>query len=707
MVKKLLLCFAFGALFGTVSAQVAPMGFSPFVKNSSKVEKKLNVKSPLTSVAANKIMAQSDAVKLSAAQPSGIKKLSSAARADIFETGIWWGYPQSSDGSCYVLGWDSWGQILGMPWSEDTYYNTAILVPQTYAKAIIDSVTFAAFDAQYTNLKVWFAPYKTDSEGYLVLPESPEEAAYCQSIPDVDATGINGLWVDTKLNEGYTIPDEGCFVGISYTSPVGSSPVMSWAVDNYGDDGAYFMQYSYGGQLYWSNFSSYGPGNLSTLVHMDISNTPKTNVSVSGIIETTSMVNEVGYVETSISNEAYVAINNISYVLTVDGVAQNETVYEFSQYLDAKASATIALPYTFTTEGLHSVSVEVTKVDGEANLSSEKSSTGNVIALESAAKRTSVVEQMTGTWCGYCPRGHVAMEKFKEMYGNDVITLSAHLMDTMMCMDYANVFYVYNSSFSAPVALFDRLYMDDPYLAPNAQAAEFGAYQSLEYVKAAYPSEAVITLDADWTDDSKNVLDATVGYTFNYDRMSAPYGIAFVLSEDGMKGRDVADGQMTAKDSLWLQTNYYSGNTEWGNDDDMMPWVSADRYVKTTYDNVIVAAWEALDGIGGCVMAPITKGETLSYTTKLDISSNKLIQDKEKLSLTALLINQNNGSIVNAAQISLGSGSTDGIVSVGKGSSDVTEVARYNANGVRLNAAAKGLNIVKYSDGTTKKVVVK
>lgn len=38
--------------------------------------------------------------------------------------------------------------------------------------------------------------------------------------------------------------------------------------------------------------------------------------------------------------------------------------------------------------------------------------------------------------------------------------------------------------------------------------------------------------------------------------------------------------------------------------------------------------------------------------------------------------------------------------------STVTEVARYDANGNMLTAPAKGLNIVRYSDGTVKKVMV-
>ena len=40
-------------------------------------------------------------------------------------------------------------------------------------------------------------------------------------------------------------------------------------------------------------------------------------------------------------------------------------------------------------------------------------------------------------------------------------------------------------------------------------------------------------------------------------------------------------------------------------------------------------------------------------------------------------------------------------------STDVEEVARYSVNGQRLSAPSKGLNIVKYSDGSVKKVTVR
>ena len=40
-------------------------------------------------------------------------------------------------------------------------------------------------------------------------------------------------------------------------------------------------------------------------------------------------------------------------------------------------------------------------------------------------------------------------------------------------------------------------------------------------------------------------------------------------------------------------------------------------------------------------------------------------------------------------------------------STDVEEVTRYSVNGQRLSAPTKGLNIVKYSDGSVKKVAVR
>ena len=50
-------------------------------------------------------------------------------------------------------------------------------------------------------------------------------------------------------------------------------------------------------------------------------------------------------------------------------------------------------------------------------------------------------------------------------------------------------------------------------------------------------------------------------------------------------------------------------------------------------------------------------------------------------------------------------GEATGISSVVADDKEVVEVARYTADGVRISAPVKGLNIIKMSDGATRKVI--
>ena len=56
----------------------------------------------------------------------------------------------------------------------------------------------------------------------------------------------------------------------------------------------------------------------------------------------------------------------------------------------------------------------------------------------------------------------------------------------------------------------------------------------------------------------------------------------------------------------------------------------------------------------------------------------------------------------NSVKIDLATG-IDGVESDGEA---VKEVARYSVDGARISAPVKGINIVKMSDGTTRKVMI-
>ena len=71
----------------------------------------------------------------------------------------------------------------------------------------------------------------------------------------------------------------------------------------------------------------------------------------------------------------------------------------------------------------------------------------------------------------------------------------------------------------------------------------------------------------------------------------------------------------------------------------------------------------------------------------------------------AMLINTETNEIVNADEKEIESSGTVGINNASS-ESEVKEVARYSVDGARISAPVKGINIVKMSDGTTRKVMI-
>lgn len=697
MVKRLLLSVATILFVGSLCAQGGhKLSLNSANKLSNRIENKqktLNVKSPLTRNFNASSMAKIKANSL----VSSSRALAPQLRAGEESTSnlVVFSYPASTS-DIYAAGWNSLSEMFGMTnWVGLQDYNYAIYIPANYAKGVIKTLRMPVVESDYNNVKVWCNSMVVGDDGYLVLPATAAEAEYSQDVESISSQIAGTVEMhEINLNEGYTIPEGGCFVGFSFTA-TGVSPVVFYGSSP--QQGGFMFQYpAPDGNMYWDDFAGYGLGNLAAQAVIDVTNCPQADVSVFAFGETTTLTGQDGSITVQLFNNAAADVNSISCVITTDGVPSEEQTLVADEPLSSGNYVTMSVPFNFTEEGMHTISVEVTKVNGETNLAEDKATDVNVIALEKGMPRISLVEQFTGTWCGYCPRGHVGMEKLQETYGDSVIVMSGHSTDPMQCGDYVGVISTFSGG-SLPSAAFDRCAVVDPYLGVNQNLA-YGLDFVYSYVRSTVPSEGSISLTADWADDAKTSIKATANYTFNYDRFTLgtePYGIAFFLVEDGMTGAD----------STWLQTNYYSGDIQWGNNDDMMWWVSQPKQVSTTYNDVVVAAWDALNGADNSVAMPIYKGETLPYETTLSIANNRLIQDKNNLKLVAALINRSGMQIVNAAAVNLGT--PDAIESVATDSVNATEVARYNTDGMLLAAPQKGINIVKYSDGTSKKVVVK
>lgn len=116
-------------------------------------------------------------------------------------------------------------------------------------------------------------------------------------------------------------------------------------------------------------------------------------------------------------------------------------------------------------------------------------------------------------------------------------------------------------------------------------------------------------------------------------------------------------------------------------------------------------------GILGSIPSKIEGDSDIDYTFTFslnnarNLSRQSLIQDKTKLRVVVMVIDSQNNEIVNAAKC-LVPGYVSGIEGIGE-DSDAYPVAYYDLTGIEVKNPGNGLYIVKLSDGTTVKRVIR
>lgn len=654
------------------------------------------------------------------------------------ESLIWWGYDQSEQVASF--GNDLLDQILKANVFEgQNNYNVACVIPSNFAKAKIDSVAFLInTSATYDNLTIWVAPYailQTDSGNFYNPPMTADDATVKYTIPaaEVKATidaavkdKYSLTFIEAKLPKSFTIPAEGAYVGYSFDGKSSDRGIVAWY--NGGSEGGLLYQYQYQGKTVWDSFTQLGIGDLTTMIGMDASDCDANDAAVQAGSESTTLINTAQQYPFYITNNSAKPINQITYTITIDGEEGEVKTLDLNSPIQSMATASLPLTTKFEDEGVHTIELKVSKVNGNDNINKQSSASYSIIALEKSADRVSVVEEQTGTWCGWCPRGHVALDLLNKQLGDKVVTLAGHFTNSQSQVDpmnilgdnitsqaeaYADYGWVAMNLSSMlggggfPGAMFDRVLAADPYVAANTTKGkngtyEFGATALVKALQEQIPSEADFSMTASWANDQNTDIKVDLTTTFNYDRFgSFPYGVAFVLSENGMTGKGVT----------WKQLNYFSklagvnGASDFNNPD-MAAWFKGGSYVSTTYDNVVVQAWNPLGNapIVDKSVTDIVKGEAIPFSTTLKVNSD-LIQNKDNLTISALLVNLNSYAVVNAAKVVLGK-SAAGIEDVNSEANN-NVVSRYNVNGMRINGAQKGLNIVKLANGKVVKMAVK
>lgn len=386
---------------------------------------------------------------------------------------------------------------------------------------------------------------------------------------------------------------------------------------------------AYAGQEIYVAF--HNNSNDKFLLYMD-------NVSVKSVLANDITAVDLNYTEFTDNANPTISVN----VLNSGGtaitsweakVSSNGIVIETTSgtaNIASFATGTIALSTVISTPtyGPYALEVEFTTINGapDGDLTNN-TATGLMHYLNGALlpQRMVVIEEGTGTWCGWCPRGTVAMEEIAANYKDEAVTIAVHNGDPMTITEYNDYFTNGTGFFTGfPAGSVDRFTFPDP---GNFEAALLTRLQDITPVSV----------------DLVSTFNAGTGVaTFNVDvnslaALEGDYGITVVVTEDGLTG---TSGQ-------WAQANYYSGggngamagSIDFANSPDPVP--AADM----VYDHVAMAVLGTPTGQTGVIPAQMEIGVdyTTSFTYTVPSGS-----DASKMHAAAFVVNKNTHEILNA-----------------------------------------------------------
>jgi hypothetical protein len=542
--------------------------------------------------------------------------LPTQATIEPTSTQMWWGYFTDTDAANIDLANDG----LGVNYAATL--SAAISVPST--DAFVSGSTIKA-------VRFWLSGVSSLTDDDLIvwisktMPSDISQADYTQSVSKASlADGAN----DVALTTPFAVNGATIYVGYTLKTSTRAYPIVK---RGNGIENAFYIRVN---NNTWDDISTADYGKLALQLLLDGGDYPKTAATPLAINPEIAVSGTSVTIPVTIRNTGLNSLTSISYTITSDGSVSGEQTKTFSD-IPLYDSQSFNVTLSAGTDAKKYVrTITITKVNGVSNQSGQTSVDAELIAVNEKPAVVPVVEEFTGTWCGYCPYGMVGMQKAHEKYGDQVVLIAAHSGDVMDIGAYSPVISAYASGYPS-----SRINRQGSSIYPYYIDNSYYMNPALNRV-----TQGTIGLTATWTDNSKTAVNFQTTSKFFYDGQDERYGIAFVLVEDGLTGTG----------SSWAQSNYLSGGS---GDDDMSFWYNASSYVSgLEYDHVAVAAWDVMGGINGSVSSTIRNGEEQQFSYTGDLSGFSLIQDKSRLTAVALLIDRRTGYIVNAAQVPIQSG---------------------------------------------------
>jgi len=333
----------------------------------------------------------------------------------------------------------------------------------------------------------------------------------------------------------------------------------------------------------------------------------------------------------SILNAGQTALTSFNVNLNYNGQNYSQNVTGVN--IPSIGSYTVAIPALNLVAGAMNAVVTISNINGgnDDNVN-DNTLTQEVNPVVPAAGKIVVGEEATGTWCQWCPRGAVFMDKFQADYAGYWAGIAVHNGDPMTVTAYDDGIGTLIGGY--PSALVDRLGDVDP----SQMGTDF-------FTRLQTAPKGIITNGATW-DAATRELNVSITTTMAQATTGA-YKIACVLTEDGVTGTGAG----------YNQANAYAGgnNGVMGGYESLPSPVPAAQMV---YDHVARAIAPSFTGQTGVVPSSTAAGDTYTANFTFTLPTT---WDETQMHIVGMLI-EPQGKVDNAGYTTIDGAVQNGYV---------------------------------------------
>ena len=489
---------------------------------------------------------------------------------------------------------------------------------------------------------------------------------------------VGAGWNEVVLDSPVMILEEDIYIGYTVT---GAHPIGVSGATEY--EASWLCSPNYG----WENMQQSDFGSLCIQAYIDMLGASLFDLGIKQLNTSQITTNEYLNIEAilqSISSENEI-ITSIKYAYEING--QEPVEKTISTHIAPNSTTPVNLQIEqMNAAGVYQVKITILEVNGRADdFMPNNSAVINCVVTSQLFPKKVVVEEGTGTWCQFCPRGMVGMEMMKEKYPETFIGIAVHSGDIMAVNAYEQLMAPYFSGFPTCVANRKMGLIGDPYY----------DIERIYLLEMAIESPVGIKLSGAYVDESKEVINLTTTSTFGFSAENVNYHLSYVLIEN----------EVTGTESGYTQVNYYSGGEPMGGYENKPLYITDQVYDDVARDIHTVSGVSNNGSQSIAELTPVIHNYTITLPTS--------ILNKDNVEVIVMLLDENN-EIVNADKIEL-DGMTVGINSVSVEEStllanvhklkeslnvtikanDVVTISLYNVNGQLISSEIKSIKDIE------------